>query len=113
MRDKIAVEKMIRYTEKTMRYCAGMQYEDFAANDMLVEACVFNISQIGELCRHLDDAFMRAHPEVPWHKMRGLRNRIVHDYDGINLIPVWEVIAANLPVLKMQLEDILEQMQDQ
>lgn len=45
--------------------------------------------------------------------MRGLRNRIVHDYDGINLIPVWEVIAANLPVLKMQLEDILEQMQDQ
>lgn len=65
MKNKIAIEKMLRYAEKTMNYCDGYTYERFAANDMLVEACVFNISQIGELCRHIDEAFMKNHPEVP------------------------------------------------
>lgn len=109
MKNKIAIEKMLRYAEKTMNYCDGYTYERFAANDMLVEACVFNISQIGELCRHIDEAFMKNHPEVPWHKMRGLRNRIIHDYDGISLLPVWETISVNFPELRAMLQDILRE----
>lgn len=113
MKNKLVLEKMLRYTEKTMGYCKDYDYTGFAANDMLVEACVFNISQIGELCRHLDDAFIKAHPEVPWHKMRGLRNRIIHDYEGINLLPVWETISVNFPELQAMLNDILAQMNEE
>ena len=51
---------------------------------MLVEACVFNLSQIGELVRHLDRDFIEQHSDVPWAQMRGLRNRIIHDYEGVN-----------------------------
>lgn len=112
MKNKVAIEKMLRYTEKAMTYCNGHTYESFVANDMVVEACVFDISQIGELCRHIDETFMNAHPEVPWHKMRGLRNRIVHDYDGINLIPVWETITVNFPELQVMLKKILTQMEE-
>ena len=52
---------------------------------MMVEACVFNLSQISELASKLDDDFVNKYPEIPWLKMRGLRNRIVHDYEGVNL----------------------------
>lgn len=45
----------------------------------MVEACVFNLSQIGELVNKLDKEFIESYPEIPWFKMRGLRNRIVHD----------------------------------
>nr|WP_326184783.1 hypothetical protein [uncultured Oscillibacter sp.] len=65
MRNDIIVAKMIAYTDKVMGYCAGMDYAAFAADSKLVEACVFNLSQLGELANRVDDAFAAEHPEVP------------------------------------------------
>jgi uncharacterized protein with HEPN domain len=69
---------------------------------------VFNLSQIGELAGKLDAAFMQSFPVIPWRQMRGLRNRIVHDYEGVNLLLVWEIIDADLPQLKRSLQDVLD-----
>lgn len=103
MRNEATVQKLIGYTDKITRYCAGMDYDSFCANTQLVEACVFNPSQMGELVGRLDEAFMEAHSDIPWRAMRGLRNRIVHDYDGVNLRLVWDVIEGDLPELKTML----------
>ena len=53
MRDKIIVDKMLRYANKVCEYCKGVSYEDFRVNDMLIEACVFNLGQIEELTTKL------------------------------------------------------------
>ena len=53
IRDKIIVDKMLRYVNKVCEYCKGVSYEDFRANDMLIEACMFNLGQIGELTTKL------------------------------------------------------------
>ena len=66
MRNEIIVQKMAGYAAKVIDYCKGYTYESFAADTKLVEACVFNLSQLGELCRVADDAFTAAHPEIPW-----------------------------------------------
>ena len=81
-------------------------YNSFITNSQLVEACVFNLSQMGELVRKLDDLFIEEHKDIPWHQLRGLRNRIVHDYEGVNLRLVWDVISLDLPELKQQLSMI-------
>lgn len=107
MRNEIIVGKMIGYCEKLIRYCEGYSYESFSRDTKLVEACVFNLSQIGELCHALDDDFAAAHPDVPWPEMYGLRNRIVHDYEGVNLTLVWEIISGDVPQLKKQLQDLM------
>ena len=73
---------------------------------MLVEACVFNLSQIGELVRHLDRDFIEQHSNIPWAQMRGLRNRIIHDYEGVNLMLVWEIIKYDIPTLIVKLKEI-------
>ena len=73
---------------------------------MLVEACVFNLSQIGELVRHLDNEFIELHSELPWAQIRGLRNRIIHDYEGVNLNLVWEIISYDIPRLIINLKEI-------
>lgn len=73
---------------------------------MLVEACVFNLGQIGELSHAVDDAFIEAHPAIPWAEMYGLRNRIVHDYEGVNLILVWEIISRDIPELRNLLRSL-------
>ena len=107
MRNEIIVQKMCRYTEKLMEYCAGYTYDTFIADMKTVEACVFNLSQLGELCRIVDTSFSQAHPEIPWREMYGLRNRIVHDYEGVNLRLVWEIISADIPELRNALEKIM------
>ncbi len=74
---------------------------------MRMEACVFNLGQIGEAVTKLDDDFLAANVNIPWRQMKGLRNRIVHDYDGVNPVLVWEIIQNDLPVLKEKLEKII------
>lgn len=63
---------------------------------MVVEACVFNLSQMGELANKANAAYTQAHTEIPWRYLYGLRNRIVHDYEGVNLRLIWEIISDDL-----------------
>ncbi len=106
MRNEIIVKKMLAYFEKLIRYCDGYSYENFSKDLKLVEACVFNLSQLGELCHAVDDDFAAAHPDIPWAEMYGLRNRIVHDYEGANLMLVWEIISEDIPELKKLLQNL-------
>ena len=66
MRNEIVVQKMAGYVRKVLDYCRGYDYATFSADSKLVEACVFNLSQLGELCKVADDSFTAAHPEIPW-----------------------------------------------
>lgn len=107
MKNEIIVQKMLVYAAKLAAYCENCDYDGFAADAKLVDACVFNLSQIGELCRIVDDAYERAHPEIPWREMYGLRNRIIHDYEGVNLRLVWEIISGDIPELMEALRKLL------
>lgn len=63
---------MIVYCDKLSDYCGGYSFSDFSADMKLVEACVFNLSQLGELTRAVDDNFAALHPEIPWKEMYAL-----------------------------------------
>ena len=106
MRDKIIVDKMLRYANKVCEYCKDVSYEEFHANDMLIEACVFNLGQIGELTTKLGEAFKKENTQVAWAQIYGLRNRIVHDYEGVNLRLIWEIISDDMPELRSALNGI-------
>jgi len=98
--------KIISYINKINQYAASVEKSDFLADTKLVDACVFNLLQIGELANRFDESFRKNYENVPWHKMRGLRNRIVHDYEGVNIELVWDIIKNDLSVLQKQLEEI-------
>lgn len=92
--------KIIARMERAVSYCHGLSFDAFEDNPMLQEACVFNLLQIGELAhRGLDSEFVAAHPAVPWRQIYGMRNRIVHDYDGVRLQIVWQTITEDFPPL--------------
>ena len=106
MKDKNIIEKIVFYIDKILRYCCEISYEDFSVTPQLIEACVFNLSQIGEHAQKIDDEFKARHTDVPWKKLYGLRNRIIHDYEGINFLLIWTIIKDDLPKLKEQLAAI-------
>ena len=83
-----------------MEYCKGISHDEFLANQMLQEACIFNVLQIGELAaKAIEYGLDEEHPEIEWRQMRGMRNRIVHDYEGVKLEIVWETIRNDFPKL--------------
>ncbi len=89
----------------TLEYCEGITHEEFDENRMLQEACIFNVAQIGELAsRAMERGLDEEHPEIPWRQMRGMRNRIVHDYEGVRLEIVWATIRDDFPGLLLLLE---------
>ena len=93
-------EKIGRHIQHTLDYCEGVSRDDFFANRMLQEACIFNVLQVGELAaKAMDYGMDEEYPEIEWRQMRGMRNRIVHDYEGIKLEIVWETIQKDFPKL--------------
>jgi uncharacterized protein with HEPN domain len=97
---------MIAYANKVLEYCVGVSESDFAADNKLTDACAMNLIQIGELARLLDDDFIECHQDIPFRQIRGMRNRLVHDYEGLNFVQIWATISLDLPELVRQLEDL-------
>ena len=97
------IEKMIGYVDKIIHYVSCLDKADFLVNPQLVDACVFNLLQIGELSGRIDESIKSTFSDVPWYKLRGLRNRLVHDYNGINIGLIWDIIKNDLDDLRDQL----------
>lgn len=108
MSNKDILKKLIQHTQKVITYCAGKSFEEFVEDTMCIEACVFNISQIGELSHRLEIEFVKEHTEIAWNQLYGLRNRIVHDYEGVNLHLIWEIVNEDIPELIELLKRIEE-----
>lgn len=102
------VAKMISLIEKIQSYIKDLDYDKFSKNEIIVEACAFNFSQLGELSHKLEEEFQQNNPSIPWKAIYGMRNKIIHDYDGINLKVVWETITEDLPDLLEQLKKIVK-----
>lgn len=108
MRNKAIVAKMRYFLKKILNYTSKMNYDTFRSNSMLVEACVFSLSQIGELAHKVSRDYQEKNPDIPWKKLYGLRNQIVHEYEGVNLIIVWDIISEDLPQLYDRLNLLME-----
>ena len=86
--------------EEALQRC-GQSYEALSSDDILQSAIAFHILQIGELATHLSEEFRSASAsQIPWHQIRGLRNRIVHNYDHIDKDVIWSSAVNDVPGLK-------------
>ena len=76
-----------------------MNFDDFTNDDKTIDAVVRNFEIIGEASNRVPDNFKSDHPEIEWRRMTGLRNRIIHEYFGINYETVWKIKEENIPEL--------------
>jgi uncharacterized protein with HEPN domain len=107
MKNELIVKKIIACADKIFVYCAEFtDNSDFESDTKTLEACVFNLSQIGELANKLDDEYKATHSDIPWRKLIAVRNRIIHDYEGLDHVLVWDIIKINLPELIKMLKGL-------
>ncbi len=101
--------KMIEYINKTNKYTEGYSFEQFCSDEKTIDATVFAISQIGELVKNISKETMKKYPFIEWNMIKGLRNRIVHDYEGINLNGIWYVLNNDVTQLKEDIQNIINE----
>lgn len=98
----VLLEDIMLAIQKIGRYTSQMEHDAFVADDLVIDGVARNLEIIGEATRKLPEEFRRAHPQIPWTQIGGLRNRIVHDYFGLDLEIIWEIIQHDLPELEKQ-----------
>ncbi|HQU91442.1 MAG TPA: DUF86 domain-containing protein [Pyrinomonadaceae bacterium] len=94
---------MLESARKIQRYTAGMTFE-FVADEKTVDAVVRNFSIIGEASSRLPEDFRDSNSQIDWPRIRGFRNRIVHNYFGVDHSIVWSIIENFLPGLVADVE---------
>ena len=90
------------------KYTEGMSFEEFEKDQKTIDAVIRNFEIIGEASNKLPKEFREKHPDVPWKSIIGLRNILIHDYLGVDIVAVWGNIKQELSSLKEQIKSILE-----
>lgn len=89
-------------------YLQGVTEEYFHTSTEKQDLIVRRLEVIGEATRHISDDFRKLHPDIPWQKMAGIRNILIHEYFGINYNTVWKTTTEFLPPLKEQIQELLK-----
>jgi uncharacterized protein with HEPN domain len=86
----------------------GMSENEFLSNSMAHDAVIRQVEIIGEAARNVSDEFQKKYPRLPWAKMIGIRNKIIHEYFNVNHAIVWDTIKDDLPGLKKSIKKIVK-----
>ncbi len=99
MQNKDTITKMLEHCQQIQAFTAGFDHQQFVTAPAIKEACVFCLLQVGELVSKIDGVFVEENGNVPWKKLKGFRNRLVHDYGNVDFTIVWNVIENDMPEL--------------
>ena len=102
----IVVKDILSSIDRVTIYTTGLSFDDFASNFLVIEACLYNIQIIGEAVSQLPDDVKNNNPNIPWSLIKGMRNRLIHEYFGTDLPVVWNVIKIDLPIFSSDLQSI-------
>lgn len=108
-RDRNILQHILRYCREieTAHVDFGHSRERFDHSTTYQNAISMCILQVGELVNHLSEDFKSEHSEIPWHKIRGMRNYVAHEYGSIDFDVVWFVATESIPELKTFCENNL------
>jgi uncharacterized protein with HEPN domain len=104
----LLLDDMLQSAQKIKQYTKGLDYDSFLLDDKTIDAVVRNFEIIGEAANRIDSDFRDSNPEIEWKRIRGFRNRIVHDYFGIDYEIVWSIIESYLDDMIDWLETIID-----
>ncbi len=104
---QLLIEDIIDSGNKILDYSKGLSFEEFINDSKTIDAVIRNFEIIGEATNRLSEEFKDKHPSIDWHRIRGFRNRIVHDYFGIDYSIVWEIKNSFLPNIISELKSLL------
>ena len=104
--DAYYVQKIIADLSFIIAHTHGLSKEQFSNHEILVDSVMFRLIQVSENSDKLTNALKAQNPAIPWRAVKGLRNRIVHEYGNVDLTIVYETVMHDIPALLHSLQKI-------
>ncbi len=105
--DDVFVYDIITAARKIVRITKGLTQGSFIADETVPDSVIRQITIIAEAAKRLSESFKETHDAVPWHEMRGMRNRLIHDYKRIDFREVWKTVQEDIPKLIRLIEPLV------
>jgi len=104
-KDNAIIQDIKEVINRIMSYTSKMEYADFLQDYKTQDAVVRNIEILGEAAKLISDETKRNYPNIPWKDIAGTRDKLIHDYFGVNIDIVWDIAKNEIPFLSTQLND--------
>jgi uncharacterized protein with HEPN domain len=98
--------------DKAENFIQDISYDDFLADDKTSYATLRALEIIGEAVKKVPQAVRNSYPEIPWTEMAGMRDKLIHDYFGVNLQTVWDTVKKDIPELKSKFKQVYQDYSD-
>jgi uncharacterized protein with HEPN domain len=106
-RDDAWLLDMLQSAQRALDYASGLSENQFMADNLRQDAILRQLTILGEASKKISNELRTAHPDIPWRKVAGFRDVVVHDYFGVDLKEVWRIIRDDLPSLVKLLEPLV------
>ncbi len=104
----VYLEDILGATRKIQEFTKGFSLSRFSRDQKTLDAVVRNLEVIGEAVKKIPPSIRSRHPEVDWRRIAGLRDILVHEYFGIDVEIIWDVVKHKVPALRAQVSRILK-----
>jgi uncharacterized protein with HEPN domain len=102
--DSIYIDHILQSIDNILEYTKDLSKKDFAHNKLVQDAVIRNFEIIGEATKKVSEDYRRGHTGVPWKAMSGMRDKLIHDYIGVDIAVIWKTVKEDLPLLKEKLK---------
>jgi len=97
------IEDIIEAMDDATSFVEGMEYDDFLKDRKTIYAVIRAIEIIGEAVKKIPELVKKRYPQIPWRDMAGMRDKLIHEYFGVNLRAVWDTLKQDTPNLNLHL----------
>ena len=102
--DTTILEDIRAAIDRISSYSHGLEYDDFVTDIKTQDAIIRNIEILGEATKLLSEKAKEKYPNVPWKDIAGTRDKLIHDYFGVNIDVVWSIVRNDIPLLNKEIE---------
>ncbi len=106
------IQDILLSIQEVEEFTDGMDFEEFVSDRKTVNAVIRSLEVMGEAAKKIPPEIRNRYPEIPWKYIAGMRDKLIHEYHGVDLEIVWEVINKEIPPLKPEFEKILEELKE-